>query len=257
LLVFTATAGYWVWKRHIALQVPTWFASEIDGRTQFTPAGYWYAFGSLTIFRFLFFRWYFRVFIWYRFLWQIARKFSLRLNPLHPDRAGGLGFLADSVFALAPVLLAHTVLAAGLVGGRIWHQGASLPEFKLELFGLMAFLMLVALVPLIFFIPNLASAKRAGLRQFGAVAARYASEFQKKWFEGGAGASESLLGSADIQSLADLSGSFDVVRETRLLPFGKQTVLQLALVIALPLAPLALTMVPFEEMLDRILGLLL
>jgi len=37
-----------------------------------------------------------------------------------------------------------------------------------------------------------------------------------------------LIGSGDIQSLADLANSFDVVRNMRLVPFGMQAVLHCA-----------------------------
>jgi len=45
-------------------------------------------------------------------------------------------------------------------------------------------------------------------------------EFDRKWLRGGAAADEPLLGSADIQSLADLGNSDAVVKEMRLVPFS-------------------------------------
>ena len=61
------------------------------------------------------------------------------------------------------------------------------------------------------------------------------------------------MGSADIQSLADMGNSFAVVKEMRLAPFTLQTVLQLAVVTLLPVGPLLLTMIPLEELLERLL----
>jgi hypothetical protein len=274
-------AGHWLWKSEFTLEVPTWYAAESGGQVQFTPAGCWYIFVSLPLVRFITLRWYFRLFIWYRFLWQVSRL-ELRLNPLHPDRAGGLGFLAGSVFAFAPVLLAHTVFHSGVIGNRIWHEGATLPEFKLEIAGVMAFLMLLVLAPLTFFIFHLSRAKRSGTREYGIVASRYVNDFRRKWIEGscadaasvrasavagspvtvtdagsvGHAGTEPLLGTADIQSLADLANSFDVVREMRLMPFSRATVVQLILLTALPLFPLTLTMIPLEEMIDRVANVL-
>jgi hypothetical protein len=66
----------------------------------------WFGYVSLSIFQFLLCRWYFRLFIWTRFLWQVSR-IDLRLVPTHPDRVGGLGFLADTVYAFIPLLIAH------------------------------------------------------------------------------------------------------------------------------------------------------
>jgi len=103
-------------------------------------------------------------------------------------------------------------------------------------------------------VTRLADAKRTGLREYGIVASRYVAEFRRKWIEGHAAEGEALIGTADIQSLADLSNSFDVVREMRLVPFGRATVLRLVILTALPLAPLTLTMIPLEQLIDRALG---
>ena len=69
---------------------------------------------------------------------------------------------------------------------------------------------------------------------------------------GGAPESEPLIGSSDIQSLADLANSFAVIREMKPLPFGKEVVVQLAVMAALPCLPLALTVMPYEELIKRL-----
>jgi hypothetical protein len=257
LLVLAIVGGYWVGKRYFAMQVATWYAVPIGDQTQLTVAGYWYFFVSLSIFRFLLLRWCFRLFVWYRFLWQVSRHIRLRLNALHSDRAGGLAFLSLSVFAFAPVLIAQTTMLSGVLAGKIWHEGATLPQFKVEIAAWIVFLMLLVLAPLCFFVIQLADAKRTGLREYGIVASRYVADFRRKWIEGHSATDESLVGTADIQSLADLSNSFEVVREMRLVPIGWATVLRLALLTALPLAPLTLTMIPLEELIDRAIGVFL
>ena len=67
-------------------------------------------------------------------------------------------------------------------------------------------------------------------------------EFDDKWLRGGARAGEALVGSGDIQSLADMSNSFEVVWGMRVVPFTRYTVLQLAVITLLPVVPLLLTM---------------
>ena len=64
---------------------------------------------------------------------------------------------------------------------------------------------------------------------------------------------EPLIGSADIQSLADLGNSFEVVKGMRWVPFTMQTVLQLAVATLVPVVPLMLTMISLEELLERLL----
>jgi hypothetical protein len=152
LLALALFGGFWMDKRYVATQSATWFATAQQGQTLFTVAGYWYILVSLTILRFLALRWYFRLLVWYRFVWQVSRRVPLQLNALHPDRAAGLGFLSSSTFAFQPILLAHTVTIAGVLGGKIWHEGAMLPQFKLEIVVWMAGLMLLVLMPLFVFI---------------------------------------------------------------------------------------------------------
>ncbi|MGZ8202336.1 MAG: hypothetical protein ACXWUB_03730, partial [Burkholderiales bacterium] len=192
------------------------------------------------------------LFIWMRFLWQVSRC-ELRLVPTHPDRAGGLGFVSATPVAFAPLLAAHGALLAGLIANQIFFQEATLPDFKVEIAVLVAFLLLAVLGPLLLFVPHLSKARRVGLREYGTLAQRYMREFDDKWLRGGAAAGEPLVGSADIQSLADMGNSFDVVREMSLVPFKKDAVLQLAMVTLLPVGPLLLTMIPLEELLKQML----
>jgi hypothetical protein len=60
-----------------------------------------------------------------------------------------------------------------------------------------------------------------------------------------------LLGSADLQSLADLANSFEVVRGMRPVAFTTQAALFLAVTTALPIAPLILAVLPLHELLIR------
>jgi hypothetical protein len=100
-----------------------------------------------------------------------------------------------------------------------------------------------------------AAAKREGLREYGTLGQRYAREFDHKWLRGGAPADEAFIGTADIQSLADLGNSFEVVKGMRMTPFTVQTVGQLAATTLLPVLPLLLTIMPLEELLQRLLKL--
>jgi hypothetical protein len=240
------------WPHYGSLDVATWYAEPTPDGRRLSLAGRWFLYVSLPLFQFLLFRWYFRLFVWVRFLWQVARC-QLSLVPTHPDRLGGLGFLGTIAVAFAPLLAAHGTLLAGVVAGRIFFQGATLPEFKVEFAVILGFLMLIVLGPLLLFVPHLSAARRTGLREYGTLAERYVREFDQKWLRGGAPAGEPLVGSADIQSLADLGASFEVIQGMRLVPVTRNTVLQLAWTALLPAAPLVLTLVSLEELLKRLL----
>ena len=187
-------------------------------------------FASRPLFQFILFRWYVRLFIWSRFLWQSSRL-DLNLLPTRPDRAAGLGFLAASTAAFAPLLLAHGALLAGLMANPILFGGARLNDFKMEIIGAVAVLLLLILEPLLVFSPRLMQAKRTGLREYGTLASRYVREFEVRWARAGAVRDEPVVGSADIQSLADLGNRFQVIRDIRPFPFGRDAVIQLVVLV--------------------------
>ena len=153
------------------------------------------------------------------------------------------------------MLVGLSATIAGVLGGQIWHEGGRLPQFKLEIATWLCFMLLLVFAPLCFFVAQLMRSKDAGLREYGLVASRYVTEFRRKWIEGGAANDEALMGTADIQSLADLGNSSEVVHKMRVLPFGTSIILRLTMLLLLPFAPLSLTMVPLEQLLDRAIGL--
>ncbi|RPH53746.1 MAG: hypothetical protein EHM84_03230 [Lysobacterales bacterium] len=252
-LVYVVGVGF-VWRTQLALDVSSWYGVGANGTLEPSLAGWWLGLVSLPVFQFLLLRWYYRIVLWTRFLWQVSR-IELKVVPTHPDRCGGLGFLALIGHAFAPLLLAQGAVLAGMIASRIFFAGATLPEFKLELIGLVAVMVFAVLGPLLVFGPQLEAARRAGLREYGTLAQRYVRAFDQKWLRGGAPADEPLIGSADIQSLADLGNSFEVIKGMRLVPFTLQTVVQLAVVTLLPVLPLTLTMISLEELLGRLLKL--
>ena len=242
-----------VWRHYLALDTATWYATPAVGGSRASLAGIWYGYVSLPIFQFLLVRWYFRLFVWTRFLWQVSR-IELSLVPTHPDRVGGLGFLSNTVYAFATLAVAHGALLAGHLANRIFFAGAALTEFKAEIAVVVAFLLCAILGPLLVFTPQLAQAKRKGLREYGALAERYVRGFDAKWLRGGAPADEAFVGSADIQSLADLGNSYELVRTMRLAPITKEAILRVAAAALVPMVPLLLTMMPLEALLKVLLG---
>ncbi|HXQ39422.1 MAG TPA: hypothetical protein VN843_35810, partial [Anaerolineales bacterium] len=84
-------------------------------------------------------------------------------------------------------------------------------------------------------------------------AQRYVESFEQKWVLCDPASSEELLGSSDIQSLADLDNSYAVVREMRAIPFGVEDITRLAAATAAPFLPLLLTIFSPEELIMRII----
>src|SRR5512139_640274 len=226
LVTIVFPLAYYFRAHLLSLESPTWYVRIEKGSTTVTLAGVWFWCISNPILQVLAFRWYFRLFIWARFLWQVSR-INLALIPTHPDRNGGLGFLGGSAYAFSPLLTAHGAALAGFFANRIFHAGASLTDFKLEVVVLVTGRMAILVRPRCVFAPQILAAKRTGLREYGILGAEYTRDFDRRWLRTPNRDGEALLGSGDIQSLADLGNAFSMIKEMSPLPVGRDTLFQL------------------------------
>ena len=253
LVAFVYVVGVGLfWRSQIGVNGASWYNIPANGAWRLSMTGWWLAWVSMPLFQFLLLRWYFRLFIWARFLWHVSR-IPLNLLPTHPDRCGGLAFLGNVRIVFGPLLLAQGMPLSGMMANRIFYAGAKLQGFKVELIGLVAVIVLAVLGPLLVFCGQLERTKLAGLREYGILAQRYVREYDRKWLRGGGPPDEAFLGSADIQSLADLSNSFEVIKEMKWMPFSARMILELAVTALVPVVPLMLTMISLEELVDRLL----
>jgi len=153
--------------------------------------------------------------------------------------------------------MAHSVLLSGFLANRILYEGTRLPEYRLEIIAEAVLLYLLALGPVCVFAPRLLRQRLHGLHTYGSLASEYVIGFEKKWIEGQRPDGEALVGTADIQSLADLANSFAVVQHIRPFPFGREAIIAVAVFVAFPLLPLTLTMFSLQELVARLVNVLL
>lgn len=250
LLVYVVGVGL-VWHELIAPRIDTWYRGLPGGVPHVTLAGWWYGLVSLPLFQFILLRWYYRLGIWVWLLCRVVRN-GLALVPTHPDRCGGLGFLGEFTWALEPLLLAHGVLLAGVAASGIFFEERILTDYWPALLLLALLVFAIVLGPLLIFIPVLVRAKQVGLSEYGALAQAYVRQFDTKWLRD-VSPGKPLLGSADIQSLADMGNSYAVIADMRVLPVSRKAIVWLSLITVAPIAPLLLTLVSIPEILQLVL----
>jgi hypothetical protein len=172
--------------------------------------------------------------------------------------AGGLGFLGLAQVKYGIIIFALSSLLSSQMGQEILSGGASLTDYRMTILGFVALILIIFLGPLLVFSPKLFDTKKKGLLEYGALANEYTQSFERKWIRREAPEGEALIGSADIQSLADLANSFEIVRKMRPAPFDLMTaILPMVATAVIPFLPLALTVFPFEELMKKIIGMLL
>jgi len=114
----------------------------------------------------------------------------------------------------------------------------------------------VLAAPLLLLAPTLLPVKKRALLEYGALATSYTQSFDAKWVHGRPPEGETLLGSSDIQSLADLGNSFAIVRGMRMAPIDKGTLIGLAVAAVLPMAPVLILGTPADQLIGAVLKLL-
>ncbi len=229
-----------------------WHSTESGG---LSAAGWWFSLVCTPIFRFLLLRWFWRMFLWTSLLWSVSRL-KLFLVATHADLAGGMGFLSEGQKAFSPIAFAGGVVIAAEVGNEIAYQGAVLASLKFPMiaYGVLAILFLIA--PLLVVTPVLLKIKRKALLDYGAQVTIHNQLFDRKWIQNGRPEGETLLGNPDAQSLSNLGNSFAVVRQMRIVPIDKPTLIALAISAALPMLPVVLYATPMSVLIKATLKML-
>ena len=77
------------------------------------------------------------------------------------------------------------------------------------------------------------------------------TEFEAKWTGGNVPAGEPLLGTADLQSLADLANAVSVVKGMRWITVGPRLLTMMTMAAIVPLTPLLLFQYPLAELAQK------
>jgi hypothetical protein len=248
VIMILALAGGWAATSQLK-DADFWF----DVRGEFSMARFYYRVIALPAFFFLLFRWLFRIVVWTKCLFVIAMM-DLFLTPAHPDGAGGLGILGRGTIPFGYVLFALNFVVSGAIASRILYRGAELQHFGFSFAVLMVLSLLILAAPVLVFVPKLVRLKQEGLFRYGILASHYTQMFDRRWSESRS-SRDDLLGSADIQSLADLNSVCESVRKMRIIPLELKDFVALGLMGIAPVLPLALLVMPLSEILKGILRL--
>jgi hypothetical protein len=248
--------GLFVWsgvRADLLGEAATW---RTRGDGSLSLAGWWYALVSLPVFQFLLWRWYARILIWWRLLWRVSRL-RLVLMPTHPDRAGGLGGFGVTQVALVPMSAGVSAMLAATYAEQVMYGGRTLDSVILPMLGFVVANTAVAIAPLLVFSAQLFDAKQRGLLEYGVLAEAYTRAFDAKWIHADRQPDDPLLGSADVQSLADLANAYGVILSMRFVPLSPLQAVSLVAAATFPALPLALLAVPLEQLVVDVLRMLI
>jgi hypothetical protein len=255
VLVVIAYIGTFMSYEEAGLDISTWFTLHTDAGTSITFAGWWLFLFCVPLIQFLQLRWIWRLFLWFRFLAQV-RSLDMQLFPTHPDHAGGIGFVGNTQRFFGILLFIGAILVTGLLGNDIVYNHVSLQHVAPVIAAYVILALIGILGPLVLFTGKLLQTKRVGLYQYGALATSYTGLFQQRWIKGDNPSGEALLGTGDIQSLADLANSFSVIEHMNPIPVDLRTILQLVVACLIPMFALLLAVMPLKDVLKLLLKVL-
>ena len=251
ILLAVAISGAWLFTPEtVTGEIATWRSPNFPG----APLGIsltalWYRLIAVPLLQFFWYRWLWRLLVWASFLWSVSRL-NLNLVGTHADQAGGLGFLGTAHTSFGIFAIAMNSVLSAEAAFLIVFKKAEIATFQVPYAVVLLIVELMFLGPLLIFTPTLMRTRLAWLRDYSLLVTRYNRAFQEKWIMGQIATDEPLLGSADIQSLADLGSSFEYLRGMKVVPFGLRAVVQLALVASLPCLPLILLVVPVSQVVE-------
>ena len=204
---------------------------------------------GLLVFRFLLFRTTWKLALWGWFLWRVSRL-NLHLISGHPDRAGGLGSLEGVHERFTPLVAALSVLECAALAESISTGTLAVTAVYPTLAMLVLLDGVLFLGPLLVFTDKLWAGRTKGVGLYNGLAARYVKEFEAKWLEG-TPRNEPLLGTPDLQSLADLANAVSVVKGMRWVTIGPRLLTVMTVALVGPLMPLFLFRYPLAELAQK------
>ena len=218
--------------------------------------GWWFLCVVRPVFTFFLLQWVWRWCLASVVFWCITHL-GLQLVPTHPDRAGGLGFLARMPVAFSLVVLAISAVVASHWAHQILYHGAHVAAFTLPLALLVATMLVIFLGPFLLFAPSLGRLKRRSLLEYGALVGEHGRLVRERWILGQPVEDRGLLEAPELGPVTDTVSMYEAVERLRPVPLGKQSLVAVVAPALLPMIPVIAIEVPVKETLIKLLKVLI
>jgi hypothetical protein len=230
-----------------------WALNDMSTGHQLSAAGWDYLLVSLPLYQLILGISLWKWLLWIFFLFRLSRL-DLQVVSTHPDHHGGLGFVGLSSVAITP-----TVFAAAAAIGSTWRtqivlHRRHLIDFKVDAVVLLVIVLVIAVGPLILFVPKLQRLRRMGILQYGILGQLHSTSFHKKWILNRRGHEEEFLAAPEISSLIDYASSYENVEKLQPFPLDRNSLVAVVLALAIPMLPVVLAEIPFVTVLKGLLS---
>ncbi len=149
------------------------------------------------------------------------------------------------------------VIAAGSAANRVAYQGATIEGIEKTVIGLVIFVLVLFVGPLLVFVYKLQRKKISGIFSYGALAENVGRQFEEKWLSNYDKHAAEALGASDFSATTDLYQVVANVHDMKVLPFDLAALVSLTVVTLLPFIPVVLMMIPVKQVLQEVANLLI
>ena len=233
-----------------------WAVSPEADRPRLGFGGWWFLWVVRPMFTFLLLQWGWRLCLASFVFWRITHL-ELQLVPTHPDRAGGLGFLARLPVAFNLVVLAISAVVASHWAHQILYHGAHVTAFTLPLALFLVTMLVIFLGPFLLFAPSLGRLKRRSLLEYGTLVGEHGRLVRERWILGQPVEDRGLLEAPELGPVTDTVSMYEAVERLRPVPLGPQSVVAVVAPALLPMIPVIAIEVPVKETLIKLLHVLI
>lgn len=234
------------WQR---ATMSTWMAPVRGDTHSVSLAGWWRMLVSQPLFLFAVFHWLWRLFVWGWLLRRISR-IDLRLVASHPDLAGGLNFLANSLRVFPILALAFGCIVAGATANEVLYDGKPLTDYIFPIITLVGVVLVIFVSPLLAFSRPLFQLRERGTLMYGRLATALGGEFEKKWLR--SSVQSDSLEAPDFSATIDLYSIVANIRSIRTVPMDWKSAAMLVVAALVPLIPVVLIAVPTEKIVQYV-----
>jgi len=236
-------------REWLQLGAANWALQSRDaGHDVVSYAGWWRLLVSQPLFMALFLTWLWRLFLWMRCMRTIAHM-KVRIVASHPDKAGGLGFLGQSLRGFPILSLAMGSAIAGTLANLVMHEQRASTSLTPVVVATVLFILLLCAGPLLTFIRPMREAQDDAELSYGALATALGERLEDRWLARADALSDDALEVPDFSSTADLFSVTAHVDEMRPIPIQIKDFIPLLAMTLLPFLPILLRQVSFADLL--------
>ena len=239
-------------SNHGVLDTTPWLGRRIGDSFHFTAAAWYGVFTGAPLWNFLLGLALWRWLMWAFYAFKLSGR-RLKLVASHPDKRGGLSFLGLMVMAFAPTAFAASSVIASNWRNEILHHGAHLVDFKFAAIVLVLIIALLAIGPLLFFVPRLAALRQKGILEYGVLGQLHSSEYHEKWIHHRSGHEADFLVAPESNTLTGFGTSYEKIGQLNPFPIDMGSLYGLAAAVAIPGLVVVLAQIPFAVVLDELL----